>query len=1108
MSLPMSDVTRWLESLGLGRYGDAFEENDIETELLKDLTDEFLQAVGVTSVGHRMKILKAVREGAPPGQPTSVEAPDKPIVPFEPSGEAERRQLTVMFCDLVGSVELGERMDLEDYRDLLARFRNAAVDAVERYGGFVARHQGDGVLVYFGYPQGHEDDAERAVRAGLDIVRAIKTAEPGINAGLEVRIGIATGSVVVGDILDAGRSREFAALGSSPNLAARLQGKAQPNSVLISETTYRLVRGRFKTDATPSLSLKGIETPIVAYYVKGESQARTRLDATDYGHLSPMVGRGAEIVLLLDRWSKAESGSGQVVFISAEPGVGKSRLIREIETGAAARGALRVQLQCSPYHTGSAFYPVLESIGRGARLFDYADDSRRLDCLESWLGSIGMRVGEIIPLLAPLLAIPMERRYAEVDISAEERRKRILDALAEIVSRLSEQQAVLLVVEDLHWVDPSTEELLGRLIEGSRNQRVLVTVTFRPEYRPVWKAEPHITALTLNHLTATECRTLVAEVARDSALSLDLVDQIVERADGVPLYAEELVRALTESGAESDSAIPATLRDALTARLDNLGEAKEIAQIASVVGRSFSPLLVGAVSGISGGALNDSLERLLSSGLAYRRHTPRGENFEFKHALVRDTAYESLLRPRRRALHAAVFAAMQADVDDRADEYANELGGHAFRGELWQEAAHYLRRAGQRAIRSSAFREAQSRLEQALRAAERMEPGEIRTRDAINLHVELRHAQGALADYSAVRETLGEAVDLAAEIDDQPLLASLNADLTHVLFHLGELQQAVLVGEQAVAAACRAHDRPAEVHARSNLAMAHFWRGEFNQAIDLATSVRADLEGRFRHARLGGTPWRSACLWLGNLSGMHAMRGEFSVGNAIGREAMAIGEEEGNIFDRVAGRSWLSFCLMRQGQVKEALRIIEPVAGFAEEAGSDFALSWTRYTLGHALMLDGQLNEAIGHLEASLGESDANTTRAMRNFSLTFLAWALLEAGELDRCVHLLEPWLLESRSAGFLNLVPMALRVLGQASARANEPDLNRAASLIDESMELARQQGARPDLAHGLAASAEVLEAAGRVAEAGKCRTEAGREYEEMGMDYWTERARLSGR
>ena len=741
-----------------------FVENEIDFDVLEQITLDELKELGIP-LGARKRILNAVAalevENAP-----SIQAP-APAAPTRPAtGEAERRQLTVMFCDLVGSVELGERMDVEHYRDVLARFRNTVVEAVERSQGFVARHQGDGVLVYFGYPQAHENDAEQAVRAGLEVVRSVATLEHPYHATLATRVGVATGLAVVGDALSTGSTGELAAFGPTPNLAARLQGKAEPNMVIVSETTARLISGLLETKALPAFELKGIAEPVAAFQVLDQGRAQSRSEALESVRLSPLVGRQGELALMLGRWEQAREGAGQAVLVSAEPGVGKTRLIHEIRER--LRGHVRpITLYCSPYHTGSALHPVIEAL---SRMLEFGrEDARedRFQALQHWLHGVGVG-DDCLPLLATLLSLPLSEGHDPLTLPPDELRRQTLETLAELIEVLAQARPVLLVAEDLHWVDPTTLEWLGLILERVRDARVLMMLTHRPEFSSPWSGQPHLTYLTLNHLTQAECRDLATSIAMERALPEELLTQIVERTDGVPLFVEELSRTVLEAAEDgvNDQWVPETLRDALTARLDRLSSAKPVAQLAAVIGRQFRLDWLEAASPLGSGEIRSALDRLVSSGLAYRRGSSV-VGYEFKHALVRDTAYDSLLREERERLHGRVAAALVNSIN-QLDAAPELIAFHYTQSGDMERAVPYWQRAGDLAVQRDAHEEAAKHYSDALSY---LEGEEEQSRRVLELVVSLAHASHWVGNRQGAYDLLVRYEALPPEIDNARLTA-------------------------------------------------------------------------------------------------------------------------------------------------------------------------------------------------------------------------------------------------------------------------------------------------------------------------------------------------
>jgi class 3 adenylate cyclase/tetratricopeptide (TPR) repeat protein len=703
----MSDLDSWLQQHDLGKYADLFVENEVKLADLPELTEEDMKELGLP-LGPRKRLLKGIRELVENGVPEIAQEPPA----AQARGEAERRQLTVMFCDLVGSVELGERMALEDYRDLLAQVREAAVAELERYRGFVARHQGDGILAYFGYPTAREDDAERAVHAGLALIEAVGALDGDRAGGREptMRVGIATGPAIVGDVLSTGSSdqSERAALGTTPNLAARLQGEARPGELVVSDTTRELCRASFEFDSSIR-GIKGMEAPVGVHRVLRATGHPSRLDITSGRTLTPLAGREAELALLVKRWEQARAGEGQVVLVSAEPGIGKTRMMMEAHRRFGDTAEYQAVWFCSPYHTTSALHPVVDYLNRTLGGADRGDE--RLPALERWLDGLGADPTRTLPLLAPLLGLVVESPYRPVTLEASEQRRRTLALLAELMLLQGEGSTLLLAVEDLHWVDPTTEALLGLLTDGLRQRAALAMLTFRPEYTPPFGGQPHLTTLSLNHLTGSECMSLVKGLPAGRALPDEVVREIVERTDGVPLFLEELARSVVEAGTDGQNQIPATLRDALTARLDRLGESKRVAQLAAVIGRVFPWPVLAAAGGLPPDTLRAGLDRLVASGLAYRRTLSGEDDYAFKHALVRDCAYQSLLREECQALHRGVADALEAGSSTSATPEL--IARHWTDGAEPARALPLWRLAGEEAQRRGAFNEALGHFEAA-----------------------------------------------------------------------------------------------------------------------------------------------------------------------------------------------------------------------------------------------------------------------------------------------------------------------------------------------------------------------------------------------------------
>ncbi len=747
------DIDSWLGGIGLEQYAQTFRDNAIDADVLRDLTDEHLRELGLP-LGARLKLLRAIAVLGTSEQ--TLASPE--ITPPAPRTDAERRQVTVMFSDLVGSTALSARMDPEDLREVISAYQKCVAETVRRFGGFVAKYMGDGVLVYFGYPQAHEDDAERAVRAALQLIAAV--AGLTTRAPLQTRVGIATGLVVVGDLLGSGEAQERGIVGETPNLAARVQALAQPNTVVIADSTRRLLGNLFELQDLGAKELKGITGPVRAFAALRASSVEGRFEALHASGVTALVGREEEAELLLRRWAKAKGGEGQVVLLSGEAGIGKSRLTAALLESVTAEPHTRLRYFCSPQHTDSAFYPIIGQMERAAGLAHDDTAQAKLDKLDAVLAQTSTSKQDAA-LFAELLSLPNDGRWPTAEMPPPQRRQKTLEALSSQMEALSRQTPVLMIFEDAHWTDPTSLEAFGRAVDRVRTLRVLLIVTYRPEFEPPWIGRPHVTPLTINRLAQRDIDAMIDRVVGNKELPVNIRQDIIERTDGIPLFVEEMTKAVLEAESEGEArqtaaavpspvlAVPASLHASLMARLDRLGAAKEVAQIGSAIGREFSHGLLAAVVRKPEAELNSALDRLVAAGLLFRQGVPPHATYLFKHALVRDAAYGTLLREPRRALHARIAETLETQFAEIAERQPELLARHCTEAGLIEKAAGLWGKAGLRSLARSALVEAAEQLTRALAQIAAL-PGTLALRrEQIKFQVALANALMHVKGYAA-----------------------------------------------------------------------------------------------------------------------------------------------------------------------------------------------------------------------------------------------------------------------------------------------------------------------------------------------------------------------
>jgi class 3 adenylate cyclase/predicted ATPase len=720
-----------------------------------------------------------LRAASPAAMPTSRDT--RPI---------ERRQLTVLFCDLVGSTALSASLDPEDFSAIIAGYRRCITETVARFDGFVARHHGDGAVIYFGYPHAHEDDAERAVQASLALVQAVAALPT--KQKLSARIGVATGVALVGDMSDSAISEEHGILGDTPNLAARLQSLAQPGGVIISGRTKSIAGAQFEYLDLGKVPINGFAKPVAAWQVAGKTAVTSRSHALQSSDLLPLIGRDEEMELLLSRWQRARSGAGQVVLLSGEAGIGKSRLTVALLEQLAREPHIRLRCFCSPQHTDSMLYPVIGEMLRAARFAHHDSQQVKMDKLDALLAQSSTPPQDAA-LFAEMLSLTNDGRYPPVEVEPQLRRQKTLKALGSQIETLARINPVLVIFEDAHWADPTSLELFARTVELAASHRLLILVTFRPEFSPPAIGRPHVTELPLHRLAPCDIDFLIERVVGNRSLPAGIRQDIIERTDGIPLFAEEMTKAVLDAEGESDAqrvcagapmpalAVPASLQASLMSRLDRLGPAKNVAQIGAAIGRQFPHMLLAALVRKPKAELDSDLDRLIAAGLLFRHGTPPHANYLFKHALVQDVAYSTLLREPRRALHARIAKTLESQFPEIAESQPELLARHYTKADLIEKSARLWGKAGQRSQERSALAEAAEQLSQALAQIATLPSTSDLRREQIILRVALLNTLMHVKGYGApetkaavaqVRALIEQAERLGEPPDDPSLLLS------------------------------------------------------------------------------------------------------------------------------------------------------------------------------------------------------------------------------------------------------------------------------------------------------------------------------------------------
>jgi TOMM system kinase/cyclase fusion protein len=992
--------------------------------------------------------------------------------------EAERRQLTVLFCDLVDSTPLASQLDPEDLREVVRAYQDTCAKVIARFDGHIAQYLGDGLLVYFGYPLAHEDDAQRAVRAGLGMIDALGqlnrrlTQERGVQ--LAVRLGIHTGLVVVGEV-GGGSRQEQLALGETPNLAARLQGLAAPNSVVMSAATLQLLGGFFTSQSLGTSVLKGLAQPVEVYQVLHERMARSRLEAAGRTSLTPLVGREPEVALLQERWAQVKDGLGQVVLLSGEAGIGKSRLVQVLQEHVATEPqAWLTPCQCSPYHQHSALYPWIDLLERVALHFDREESpQQKLRKLEGFLVQYGVPLTEVVPLFAALLSLPLPADYAPLPLSPEQQKQHSLHALLTIMLRIAAQQPVLFVMEDLQWVDPSTLELLSLLVDQGPTARILALWTFRPDFSPPWTGRAHLTQVTLNRLPRRLATEMTGRVARGKALPAEVVEQVVAKTDGVPLFVEELTKMVLESGLLQERAegyaltgplpplaIPATLHDSLMARLDHLAAVKPLAQLGATLGREFSYALLQAVSLWDEATIRLGLQQLVEAELLYQRGLPPQATYVFKHALIQDVAYQSLLKSTRQQHHQRIAQVVETQFPEVVATQPEQLAYHYTEAGLAAQAIPYWQQAGKRALERSAHLEAIAHLTQGLALLQTRPDAPERLQQELDFQITLGPALMATKGYAApeVEHAYARARELCRHIENTPQLFRVLWGLR--LFYLlrAEFGTTRELGEQLLRLAQHVQDSALLLIAHSGMGDLWFHVGTLTAALPYLEQAvaRYDLQQHRALAFLysGVDPGVAArcflalTLWF---LGYPAQAGEHI------HQALSLSQALSHPHSRVFTLFFTAWLHQWRQEGHATQEWAETVIALAAEQG--FAYWATQGTIlrGWALVAHGHEADGMTQMRQGLADRRATGTELARPYFLGLLAEAYGQEGQVGEGLAVLAEALTAVDHTGERLYEAELLRLTGALLLKQAVADEPQAEACFHQALTVARHQQAK---------------------------------------------------
>jgi class 3 adenylate cyclase/predicted ATPase len=1059
---------------------------DLDDEYLEDLKLELIkvQQLAVDQDGEMLVWTgEAGTKSEPissPFAPQAIPQQDPPtqVAPLSlapPSPDAERRQLTVMFCDLVDSTKLSSQLDPEDWRDVVRAYQRVCNDVIQRYDGHIAQLLGDGLLIYFGYPQAHEDDAHRAVHTGLGILEAVEalntSLEPAKGITLAVRLGIHTGLVVVGEMGGVGRQEQLA-LGEVPNVASRIQGLAEPNTIMISTDTYRLIQGYFECQALGAQALRGVAEPVAVYRVLQGSGARGRFDVAVTRGLTPLVGREQEVGLLLERWEQVKAGHGHVVLLTGDAGIGKSRLVQMLKEHVANEPHVRWECRSAEYSQNTALFPLVDLFQRILQFETGDTPDEKVAKLEHVLSQYRLPLEESVPLFAPLLSLSLpEHHYPPLNLSPQRQRQKLLETIVAILLELAEHQPMLFIVEDLHWTDPTTLELLGLLLDQTPTASLLVLLTCRPHFQPAWHHRSYLSEITVNRLSHAQVEQIVAGVTEGKTFPLEVLQQIIAKTDGVPLFVEEMTKAILESGqlkavdkhyeltgSFSTFAIPATLQDSLMARLDRLVTAKAVAQYAAVIGRQFAYDLLSIVSQLDEATLQRELGRLVEAEIVYQRGLPPHATYVFKHALIQDAAYASLLKSTRQQYHQRIAQVLEAQFPETTAGQPELLAHHYTEAGLIEQSITYWYKAGQRAIERSAHVEAIAHLRQGLALLQTLPETSERVQREVDMLITLGASLLATKGYGApeVGETYAHARQLCQSLDDPHQLFPVLYGLWN--YSAGsELQTAYTLGEQLLTLAQQVQDPVMLVAGYRALGLTLFFLGAAVAAHTYLTQgmVLYDPQQHRVAAFLYGDDAGVTCSANDALTLWHLGYPDQSLARTD--EAVTFAQQTGYPFSLgfALGCAAIVHHLRREDRAAQACA--DGVISLATAQGFPYWMAWGAMLRGWALAQQGQAQEGIEQITQGLMDYHATGVERFRPYCLALLAEAYGTMGQPEAGLTALTEALTLADTTGERWYESEIYRFKGELLLQQHLDNQADAETCFQHALEIARHQEAK---------------------------------------------------